>query len=139
MSGPPPQPRPDLDTAGFWAALSAGRLAMCRCTGCRRWLQPPIERCRHCGLPTAFEDVSGRGTVYSYTVVRHPAVAGYEDELPYTVALVELDEQEGLRLPARLVDVEPADVRVGLAVEARLAPLPGGSHMVALFRPIAGR
>lgn len=135
MTALPPQPRPNLDTVGFWGALDAGRLAMCRCLDCRRWLQPPLERCRHCGGPTSFEDVSGLGTVHTYTVVRHAAVPGFEDQLPYTVALVELDEQEGLRLPARLVGVEPGAVRVGLELEAVLAS-PAGGQTVAVFRPV---
>ena len=44
----PPQPVPDADTAPFWAATAAGRLAMCRCQSCGLWLQPPLERCRAC-------------------------------------------------------------------------------------------
>lgn len=130
----PPQPSPDVDTDGFWAATAEGRLALCRCRSCRTWLQPPLERCRRCGGDTAFEDVSGRGAIHSFIVVRHPAVPGFLDELPYVVGLVELVEQPGLRLPARIIGVEPDAVMIGMAVEAELVALPGGDRRVPVFR-----
>lgn len=130
----PPQPRPDFDTEGFWQAAQAGQLSMCRCQQCRVWLQPPLERCRECGGETRFEPVSGRGTIYSFIVVRHPAVPGYLESLPYVVAIVELEEQTGLRLPTRLLDADPEKVQVGKPVVAELVDLPGGSYRVACFR-----
>jgi uncharacterized OB-fold protein len=131
----PPQPAPDADSDGFWQATAGGRLAMCRCQSCRLWLQPPLERCRRCQGEAGFEEVTGAGVVYSFIVVRQPSVPGYLDDLPYVVALVELDEQPGLRLPARLVEIQPEDVKVGMRVEARLVPLPGGEYVVPVFRP----
>lgn len=131
----PPQPAPDFDTEGFWRATAERRLALCRCTGCGLWLQPPLERCRRCAGPTRFEEVAGTGTVYSYIVQRQPVVVGYVDTVPYVVALVELDEQPGLRLPARLVGVEPEGVHVGMRVAAELVDLPPGDYRVAVFRP----
>lgn len=133
----PPQPLPDADTAGFWEATAEGRLAMCRCQDCGLWHQPPLERCRRCAGPTAFDDVAGTGTVATFIVQRQAAVAGYLDG-PYTVGLVELDEQTGLRLPARIVGIEPEDVRCGLRVRAEIVDLPGGSYKVPVFRPVEG-
>jgi len=131
----PPQPAPDYDSEGFWAATARGELAMCRCQDCRLWHQPPLERCRRCAGPTEFEAVTGTGEVYSFIVVRQPSVPGYVDDVPYVVAIVELDDQPGLRLPTRLVGIEPDDVVVGLRVRVELAPLPGGDFVVPLFRP----
>jgi len=131
----PPQPAPDFDTEPFWQATAEGRLALCRCTECGVWLQPPLERCRVCEGVTAFEDVAGTGTVYSFVVQRQPSVVGYLDALPYVVALVELDEQRGLRLPTRLVGIEPDEVRVGMRVQVELVDLPGGDYSVPVFRP----
>jgi uncharacterized protein len=130
----PPQPLPDEDTAPFWQAMAGGRLALCRCTQCRRWLQPPLERCPSCWAPTAFEPVAGTGQVYSFIVVHQPAIPGYRDRVPYAVALVELDEQPGLRLPGRIVGVAPDDVAVGQRVVAEIEDLAGGSYKVAVFR-----
>lgn len=131
----PPQPAPDADSEGFWQATAEGRLALCRCRSCRLWLQPPLERCRRCAGETTFEPVTGRGRLHSFIVVRHPSVPGYLDQLPYVVGLVELEEQDGLRLPGRVVGVEPDEVGVGQSVEAELVPLPGGDRRVAVFRP----
>jgi uncharacterized OB-fold protein len=132
----PPQPVPDEDSEGFWAATADGRLALCRCTECRLWLQPPLERCRRCGAPTAYEDVAGAGSVYSFIVQRQPSVVGYLEAVPYVVALVELDEQRGLRLPARLVEVEPEQVTVGMRVTAEIVDLPGSDYRIPVFRPL---
>ncbi len=131
-----PQPAPNVDSEGFWAATSQGRLALCRCTDCRVWLQPPLERCSSCAGSTAFEDVAGTGEVYSFIVVRQPSVPGYLTDLPYVVALVELDEQRGLRLPSRLVETPVESVRVGMRVRAELVPHPGGDFTVAVFRAV---
>jgi len=132
----PPQPVPDEDSIAFWQATANGRLEVCRCQQCRRWLQPPLERCPGCWGETAFEPVAGTGNVHSFIVVHQPAIPGYRDKLPYTVALLELDEQAGLRLPGRLVGVEPEDVTVGQRVTAELEELPGGDFTVAVFRPV---
>lgn len=130
----PPQPRPDLDTAGFWEATANGRLALCRCTECGLWLHPPLRECRRCGGKTRFEPISGRGAIYTFTVVRHPAVPGFLHQIPYVVAIVELDEQAGLRLPTRLVGAEPETVRVGQRVVAEIVDLAGGDFRVPVFR-----
>jgi uncharacterized OB-fold protein len=132
----PPQPLPDVDSKGFWEATAEGRLALCRCRECGLWLQPPLERCRCCAGATAFEEVAGRGTIYSFIVQRQSSVVGYQDEIPYVVALVELDEQVGLRLPSRIVGVEPEAVAIGMRVQAELVDLPGGDYRVPVFRPI---
>ena len=129
----PPQPAPDIDTQGFWEATAAGRLAICRCRQCGLWLQPPLERCRRCAGDTSFEEVSGLGELHSFIVVHHPAVPGYLDDLPYVIGLVELVEQEGLRLPARIVGADAGGLRVGQAVEARVVHLAGGSYHVPVF------
>ncbi len=130
----PPQPIPDEDSAEFWRATASGRLEICRCRQCQRWLHPPLERCPRCWSDTAFEAVAGTGEIYSFIVVHQPALPGFRDKLPYVVALVDLDEQRGLRLPGRVIDVEPSAVRVGQRVTAELVELPGGDFKVAVFR-----
>jgi len=116
----PPVPVPDPDTVGFWDALRDGRFVMDRCTECRAWQHPPQEACRRCGGPTTFEAVNGTGTIFSFIVVRQQTVPGHE--APYVIGLVELDEQPGLRLTAR-VDADPADVTIGARVQARLVEI----------------
>lgn len=130
---PPPQPEPDADTAGFWQATADGELQICRCQVCGHWHQPPLERCRRCAGPTSFEPVSGRGTVSTYIVQRQPAVVGYFDAVPYVVALVDLDEQAGLRLPGRVVGADRDTVTIGARVRVRIDDLPSGDHQIQLW------
>ncbi len=133
---PPPQPAPDVDTARFWQSTAAGRLELCRCLSCHLWHHPPLERCRQCAGPTAFEPISGHGTIYTFIIQRQPAVVGFFDKVPYAVALVDIDEQPGLRLPGQVLDVGVDQVAIGMRVIARLDPLPGGSFVVPVWIPI---
>jgi uncharacterized OB-fold protein len=129
----PPLPVPDPDSAGFWEGLSAGTLSISRCTSCRRWQHPPQEMCRYCGGPAAFEPVSGRGTVFSFIVVRQATVPGHL--VPYAVALVELDEQVDIRVSG-VVDAPVEHVRVGMPVEARVVQVGGSGIHAPEFVPV---
>ena len=132
----PPQPAPDEDSEGFWAAAADGQLAICRCVECGLWLQPPLERCRRCEGATAFEPVAGTGTIYSYIVQRQPSVVGYLESIPYVVALVDIDGAPGVRLPARVIDIEPESIEVGMPVGVRFVGLAGGDYTVPVFGPL---
>jgi uncharacterized protein len=130
---PPPRPTPDVDSAPYWAAARDGRFALCRCTSCRQWLQPPLERCRYCAAATSFEEASGTGTIYSFIVIRHPSVPAFVRRLPYVVALVDLDE--GVRLPGRIVGMDPEVVQVGLRVQGEFDRLAGADDPAFVFGP----
>jgi uncharacterized protein len=129
----PPQPLPDADSAGFWEATAKGQLALCRCDACGLWMQPPLERCRKCNATTSYQPISGHGEVHSFIVQHRPVTVGYLDNVPYVVAIIEFDEQKGLRLPGRIIDVPPGEVTVGMPVKARLDNLPGGDFVVPVF------
>ncbi|MEI8241194.1 MAG: OB-fold domain-containing protein [Actinomycetota bacterium] len=131
----PPQPLPDADTTGFWEATAEGHLAVCHCQECGLWMMPPLERCRQCAGPTAFDPIAGTGTLYSFIVQHHRSVPGYFDQLPYVVGLMEIDEQIRVRIPGRVVGIEHGDVKCGLRVRAELVPLAGGDFMVPVLRP----
>jgi uncharacterized OB-fold protein len=129
-----PQPLPDPDTQAFWDSLQAGTFGICRCQQCGLWMHPPLERCRACAGPVVVAPVSGAGTVFSFIVVRQGTVPGRLP--PYVVATVELAEQPGLHLIA-VVDADPARMRVGASVHARVVPLPGGEFCVPEFELLA--
>lgn len=116
---PRPRPQPDPVTAFYWEAAAQGRLAMQHCRHCDQLQFPPDVCCVHCqsqDLDT--KDVSGRGTLYSWAVVDRAMHAGFAGRLPYVVALVELDEQPGLRLVTNLVEVpDGTELRAGLPLE----------------------
>jgi len=111
-------------TRPFWDAAKAGRLAIQRCQDCQRYNHPPRPLCDACmSDKLAFEDVSGSGTVWSYTVMHQKSVAGFEESVPYLTALVELDEQEMLLLPSNMPGAAPDDVRIGQRVRVSFLPL----------------
>ena len=110
-----PLPLPDPETEFFWEATRKGELHILRCRDCGTWIHLPRPACRSCGSTNLAPDrVSGRGVVHSFTVTHFP-LPGYEP--PFAVVLVELEEQQGLRLASNLVDVGPDEVEIGMPVE----------------------
>src|SRR4029453_17921883 len=98
---------------------------------------PPPERPRPFGGATglAFEPVSGRGVVSTFTLVHRTFVAGFADDVPYAVGWVDLVEQDGLRVFADLVEIAPGDVRIGLDVEVTFTERAGWGPIPS-FRPV---
>ena len=114
-----PLPAPDELTRFYWAAAAEHRLVLQRCRSCSKLQYPPEICCAHCQAEE-FEAVeaSGRGVIYSYSIVDRPLHAGFVDALPYVVVLVELADQPGLRILTNLVDVpEGTSLCCGMPVE----------------------
>ncbi|MEU2435221.1 bifunctional MaoC family dehydratase N-terminal/OB-fold nucleic acid binding domain-containing protein [Streptomyces rubradiris] len=110
-----PRPVINRDNAGFWQGVAGGRLLIQRCTACGTLRHPWLPGCNACGgLGWDTVEASGEGTVYSYVVVHHPPVPGFDP--PYAVALVEL--AEGVRMVGDLVGVSYDEVRIGMPVRA---------------------
>ena len=114
MSGTRQLPALDPDTAFFWTAGAQGRLQICRCQGCARYIHPPLPRCPDCGGATAPAPVSGKARVASYTVNEQPWQRGLA--VPYVFAAVELVEQAELYVLTNIVDCPVDTVRIGLNV-----------------------
>ncbi len=113
-----PVPVPDELTQPYWDAARAGKLVLQRCQQCRQYYHPPQVLCDRCVSSTlAFEQVSGRGTIYSYSVMYAQRVQGFEDRVPYNMVVVELAEQPGLTMVTNLVEAENDELRVGAPVE----------------------
>jgi uncharacterized protein len=111
-----PLPVPDEVSAPFWSAAAEHVLAVARCGQCGQFTVPPDVVCPHCqSADPAFEftPVSGRGIVRSWTVVREAFLPGFDDDLPFVLADVELVEQANLRLIGRLLDGIHADLHIG--------------------------
>lgn len=124
---PPLTPR----TEQFWRSGADGVLRIARCAGCGRYQHPPLPVCPSChGREIVFAPVSGRGTLWSWTVNRYQWVPSMPP--PYTVIRVELVEQPGLMLTSNLVDSSADTVRLGLAVEVCFAR--AGDAYIPLFR-----
>ncbi len=136
MSGPDvARPLPSLDdpvTAPFWRAARERRLEFQRCGACGSLRWPPAPLCPECLAPGGeWTRVGPLGKVWSFAVYEHcfhPAFAG---DIPYAVALVELDA--GPRMIAGVDGVTPEQVEVGMRVEASYEDA-GGVTLVR-FRP----
>jgi uncharacterized OB-fold protein len=103
------------DTAFWWDALKDGKLLIQRCASCATLRHPPRPMCPRCNaLAWDTIEASGRGEVYSFVLPRHPRWPWFDET--YVVALVELEE--GVRIVSNLNEVDPADVAIGMPVEA---------------------
>jgi uncharacterized OB-fold protein len=131
---PLPVPKITDDNAAFWTGGRQGELLITRCTSCGYYLHPPSPRCPKClSDAVAPSAVSGRGTVYSYTINRQAWVPGLE--VPFVLAIVELDEQPGLRLMTNLVECLPEEAAIGMPVE--VAFVERGEAFVPVFHKFA--
>jgi uncharacterized OB-fold protein len=109
------------ENAAFWQGGQSGRLMIQHCSACSRWFHPPGPVCPQCNsMDVAPKAVSGRGQVVTFTV-NHQAWLP-ELTAPYVVAIVELDEQPGLRVLSNVVDVDPGQVHIGMPVQVRFEP-----------------
>lgn len=109
---------PDVHTRAFWDFCRRRELRFQRCDACRRLRHPPLPGCPHCGATASgWVAVGGRGRVFSFTVVHHAAVPALRERVPYNVVTVEFDDAPGVRLVSNVLDVVPADLHVGMAVD----------------------
>ncbi len=116
-----PLPAADELSQPFWEAAKQHRLVIQRCQECGYFNHPPRPACDACqSQRLQFEPVSGRGTIYTFTVMHQPNIAGFEDQIPYVNILVELEEQPLLFMVANLPGSERDKVRIGRRVEAYL-------------------
>ena len=120
QAGNSPKPLPAIDdlTRPFWQAAARDQLMIQCCQECGYLNHPPRPVCDAClSQRLEFVPVSGLGTIYSYTVMHQPNVAGFEKEIPYINMLVELDEQPRLFMVSYLPMSEHDKIRIGGRVE----------------------
>ena len=108
-------PRVDDNNRHFWTGGEQGELRFLRCQQCGYWIHPPAPICPQCySKDVAPEAVSGDAVVHTFTVNHQLWIPGFDP--PYVVAIVELPEQEGLRLTTNIVGCEPDEVTIGMPV-----------------------
>lgn len=130
----PPAGDSDDATEAFWQGGATGTLFIAHCAVCQHLTHPPRSACPQCGHPLAPTPVSGAGVVFTHTVNHqqfHPDAVP-----PYVIALIELVEQPGLRLPANVVDCEPDEVYTGMPVHVQFQQR--GTRFVPAFAPTRG-
>jgi uncharacterized OB-fold protein len=115
----------------IWEAAGRGEVAVPRCRDCGwKWMQP-LPLCPACQSHNVGLSVqSGRGTLYSFTVLPHPA-----GDIGYAPAVVELDDAPGVRLISNAIDADSTELFIGMPLEAAFVPLADGKAFT-VFRPV---
>jgi len=120
MSADAPYGRPLPELAGltgeFYGFCRQGTLHFQRCTGCGAWRHVPREMCAACGSwDWVWAPSSGRGRVFSFTVVARALHPAFQHDTPYAPVIVEMEE--GVRLLSQVEGVAPEELRIDLPVE----------------------
>lgn len=111
--------------AQFRAALTEGRFVVQQCGACSKYLFYPRVLCPYCGsTDLRVKEASGRGTVYSTTIVRQKPEAGGD----YNIALIEIEE--GPRMMSQVIGVPAAEVKIGMAIKAKISEIDGQPAVV---------
>lgn len=119
-SGQKTVPVPDAFSEAYWQAAREHRLCLQCCMHCGHFSHPPEPLCTQCLAADAafrFDQVSGRGRILTWTVMRDAFIPAFKPDVPWVIVVVELEEQAGLRVLARLVDGPEAALHVDAPVE----------------------
>lgn len=130
-----PRPMPDVspETEPFWSAAAEGRLLINECPECGLTYFYPRARCPDCFAESEWTEASGRGEIYSYSVI-HKISGWPEEHIPVIVAYVELEE--GPRMFTNVVGADPSTVQIGDPVEVDFEPTEGPDVAVPVFRKV---
>jgi uncharacterized protein len=130
-----PMPAANAETIGWWEAAAEHRLVIQACAACGQLRHPPGPVCPGCRSDQAvWKDLTGTGSIYTYTVVQQAFVPALAERIPYVVVAVELDGAQGVRIVSNLVDAEPEEVEVGMPVEVVWEDM-GPQLALPRFRP----
>ena len=113
-------PVPELTalTSKFWTSAKQRKLVLQYCENCKTQQSYPKAWCSECGSEELiWRELSGKGTVYSYTIPRLVAdnSPAFREKLPFIVAIIEL--KEGARIYSNIVGIPPEEVKIGMEVE----------------------
>jgi len=118
----------------YWKGGATGQLRFLRCGACRSYVHPPAPLCPDClSHDLAPSAVSGRARLLTWTVNHHPWIPGFEP--PYVIAIVEIEEQPGLRVTTNLVNVTPEELCKDLPVRVLFEEREDGIF-IPLFEPV---
>jgi uncharacterized OB-fold protein len=131
-----PKPRPAPESLPYWQAAKEHRLALPKCEDCDKFWFPPSRACPHClSMNVSFQTVSGRGKVFSFVTFHRVYRPAFAQDVPYVVALVELEE--GPRVLTNILGISHEDVRCEMPVEVVFDDY-DDEISSPKFRPLAG-
>ncbi|MFP6794876.1 MAG: OB-fold domain-containing protein [Pseudomonadales bacterium] len=111
-----PLPIPTPISEPFWKGLADHQVTLQQCNDCASWVFYPRSHCNGCLSPNlTWKEVTGNGTIYSFTVTRRPTAPQFTDDIPQLIVVVELNE--GVRLNSVMINVAPEALIIGMAVK----------------------
>ena len=111
-----PIPTPSEDSRPYWEATKTHEMKLQQCRACGAFRFPPAEVCPECTSEDyEWKPVSGKGRVFSFVIYHRAYHPGFQEELPYVVAVIELDE--GPRMLSNVIGCKPEEVRCDMPVE----------------------
>ncbi|MCR9262405.1 MAG: Zn-ribbon domain-containing OB-fold protein [Pseudomonadaceae bacterium] len=112
----PPMPHPTPTTEPFWQGLAEEKLMLQQCDDCKEWVFYPRTHCSHClSSNLEWQQVSGEGEIYSFTIARRPTAPPFAGMEPQYIAVVQL--QEGVRMNTVIANATESDLKVGVRVK----------------------
>jgi len=117
-----PIPVPSAEAQPYWDGLRDRKLLMPRCDACGKYWFPPSLLCPHCNATKwTWASTSGHGRIFSYVVYHRVYHPGFADEVPYAVAVLELDE--GPRMISNVIGIAPDKLACDMRVEVVYQPI----------------
>ena len=133
-------PLPDVmwpPTREFWAGAARGELVLPRCETCARYVWYPDGACRFCGgAALRWTAVSGRGRVFSWSIVHRAFIPQLAPLVPFVTALVAIDEDPAVRLATFVVDCPPDRLRIDMPVRVVFRALRFGGVAGEVMAPL---
>jgi len=128
-----PAPEPTPISAHYWESLNAGKLAIQKCSACGSLQHYPRPFCVTCLSPDIeWVEASGRATLFSFTIVRRAASPAFAADVPYILAIVELEE--GPHMTGNVIGIPVEEAVVGMPLELTIVPA-GGGQSLPQWRP----
>ena len=125
-----PVPERDQDSTKFWEGCKRRKLLIQRCQDCKSYQFYPRLLCRKCMSENVeWVESSGKGEVYTFTIIHFHPNPNFKKDVPYVVAIVQLEE--GIRIMSNVIGIEPNKVSIGMKVKVEFEDI---SETVALYR-----
>ncbi|MDA1074406.1 MAG: Zn-ribbon domain-containing OB-fold protein [Proteobacteria bacterium] len=122
-------------TQPYWRAARADELAVQFCQHCDQHSFPPRAHCPQCGsAELEWRTVSGRGSVYTFTIAYRPPHPVFSEHCPMVIAVIELEE--GPRMISNIVGCDPATVEIGMAVQVAFEEIEDSKVTLPVFTPV---
>ena len=118
----------------FWRATKQRKLLIQKCNGCQSLIFYPRKYCPECwSADLGWQEAVGRAKVNTFTITRGGVEPKFQGDLPYVLAMVDLEE--GVRMMTRIIGCDPESVRIGMDVEVVFEDITD-RHALPLFKPV---